>query len=88
LNVDYEQFYTTIDIRNLNRLSEVQQKILFAFPQISSGYTSIQLWNKNDNKQVESFAELNNLPQDYFVEGRNPSLSVVLANTKKTGRNN
>ena len=70
LNVVYESQSTTIDIKNMGRLSEVQKEILVAFPCMSVGYPSAELWEWNGgvSQEIKTLTQLKQLPEDYFSE--------------------
>ena len=80
LNVEYNNIQVEIDLKDMERFSEVQEKVSVAFKEISLGFARVQLWNKNSSEfnQMKTFSQLKGLPEAYFAEENGLSLTVQL----------
>jgi hypothetical protein len=74
LNVFYENQLVEIDTNDMERFSQVQEKLLLAFKEISVGYARIQLWNMTATPeiQIDDFDDIKALPEDYYWESKKP----------------
>jgi hypothetical protein len=88
LNIQYENQPTEIDLKDMNRFSDVQKEVLVAFPQIAAGYPGVQLWNKNNtNTMFDDLDVIRKLPEQYYKKPTEPGavfLTVQLLPTPTT----
>ena len=74
LNVLYENLPVRIDTKEMEDISQVQEKVLLAFKEITVGYARVQLWNKNATPhiQLDDFDDIKALPEEYYLKSKNP----------------
>jgi hypothetical protein len=68
LNVLFEKQPARIDTKDMEDISQVQEKVLLAFKEITVGYARIQLWNNNAAPPIH-FDDLDGikaLPEQYY----------------------
>jgi hypothetical protein len=92
LNVEYNSLQTTINVTDMVKLSQVQEKVLVAFKEITVGYPRIQLWKKTatEDSHIKTWSQINSLPQEYFIEENGLFLTIqVLAppSTRESSKN-
>ena len=74
LNVQYLGQPARIDTKDMEDLSQVQEKVLVAFKEITVGYSKIQLYNKY-NALVD---DLDDVPDDYYKKPKEGGLSITI----------
>ncbi len=73
LNVVYKK-PARIDTMDMDDISQFQKEILLAFREITVGYGSVQLWNKNTNPHtlMDDLDDIKALPEQYFWKAKLP----------------
>lgn len=68
LNVEYNNIQVEIDLKDMERFSELQKEVLVAFKEISLGFARVQLWNKTaaPSIQFNDLDDIKALPEQYF----------------------
>jgi hypothetical protein len=77
LNVLYEKQPARIDTKDMEDISQVQEKVLLAFKEITVGYARVQLWQKTatENTRIE---DLDDIPDEYYLKPKNGGLSLTI----------
>jgi hypothetical protein len=82
LNVEYKNIQARIDLKGMKRFSQVQKEVLVAFKEIKIQTVCIyiQLWNKTTTEiiQIQTWLQLQGLPEAYFAEENGLFLTVEL----------
>jgi len=80
LNVLFEKQPARIDTKDMEDISQVQEKVLLAFKEITVGYARVQLWQKTatENTRISTWKQLKSLPEAYFEEESGIDLTVAL----------
>lgn len=68
LNVEYNNTRARIDTKDMEDISQVQEKVLLAFKEITVGYARVQLWNNNGTPhiQLDELDDIKALPEQYY----------------------
>ena len=68
----YEGNNAEIDTKDMERISQVQEKVKIAFPHISAGYPQIQFCDK-ENNQIDDFDDI---PEEYYSKRKDGGLAL------------
>ena len=85
LNVHYLGQPARIDTKDMEDLSQIQEKVLVAFEEITVGYSKIQLYDK-DHTFIKTWSQFCALPEEYFQEESGLLLTIQLRPSPTSSR--
>jgi hypothetical protein len=76
LNVKYENYAESINVTDMENLSEVKKEILVAFSSIKVGYGDVELWKGSEPEDI--IEDFDDIAIEYFKKKRDGGLYLTV----------